>query len=141
MILCAMLGVEAPAEADPDGAWYCFERGAKKTTGGKGWADVWKRDHFGWEYKGKGKDLDAAYAQLQQYAVALANPPLLIVCDLVHFRIHTNWTNTVSVVRTITLDELTDAGLRAILRYAFTDPERAKEQGAAVTRKKRDAGD
>jgi hypothetical protein len=124
--LCAMLGVESPAEADPNGEWYCFERGAKKTTGGKGWADVWKRDHFGWEYKGKGKDLDAAYAQLQQYAVALDNPPLLIVCDLEHFRIHTNWTNTVSVVHEIALEELTDAGLRAKLKHAFTDPERLK---------------
>jgi type II restriction/modification system DNA methylase subunit YeeA len=124
--LCAMLGVESPAEADPDGDWYCFERGAKKTTGSQGWADVWKRDHFGWEYKGKGKDLDAAYAQLQQYAVALENPPLLIVCDLEHFRIHTNWTNTVSVVHEIALEELTDAGLRAKLKYCFTDPERLK---------------
>jgi type II restriction/modification system DNA methylase subunit YeeA len=124
--LCAMLGIEAPAEADPDGEWYCFERGAKKTAGGAGWADVWKRDCFGWEYKGKGKDLDAAYAQLQQYAVALENPPLLIVCDLDHFRIHTNWTNTVSVVHDIALEELADAGLRAKLKYAFTDPERLK---------------
>jgi type II restriction/modification system DNA methylase subunit YeeA len=124
--LCAMLGVETPAEADPEGDWYCFERGAKKTTGGKGWADVWKRDCFGWEYKGKGKDLDSAYAQLQQYAVALENPPLLIVCDLETFRIHTNWTNTVSVVHEIALEELTDAGLRAKLRYCFTDPERLK---------------
>jgi hypothetical protein len=38
-------------------------------TGGEGWADVWKRGHFGWEYKGKRKDLTSAYAQLQQYAV------------------------------------------------------------------------
>ena len=124
--LCAMLGVESPAQADSDGTWYCFERGAKKTTGASGWADVWKRDCFGWEYKGKGKDLDAAYAQLQQYAVALENPPLLIVCDLETFRIHTNWTNTVSVVHEIALEELADAGLRAKLRYCFTDPERLK---------------
>ncbi|HNB26545.1 MAG TPA: class I SAM-dependent DNA methyltransferase [Alphaproteobacteria bacterium] len=124
--LCAMLGVESPAEADPDGTWYCFERGAKKTTGGKGWADVWKRDCFGWEYKGKGKDLDAAYAQLQQYAVALESPPLLIVCDLETFRIHTNWTNTVSMVHEIALEELADAGLRAKLKYCFTDPDRLK---------------
>ena len=29
----------------------------KKTEGGDGWADVWMRGHFGWEYKGKHKDL------------------------------------------------------------------------------------
>ena len=49
--------------------------------GSKGWADVWKRHHFGWEYKGKGKDLKKAFVQLQQYAIALENPPLLVVCD------------------------------------------------------------
>jgi chromosome segregation protein len=37
------------------GDWYCFERGATKTAGGEGWADVWMRNHFGWEYKGKRK--------------------------------------------------------------------------------------
>jgi type II restriction/modification system DNA methylase subunit YeeA len=124
--LCALLGVETPAEADPAGEWFCFERGARKTTGAQGWADVWKRDHFGWEYKSKGKDLDAAFAQLQQYAVALDNPPLLIVSDIETIRIHTNWTNTVSLVRSIELEELADAGQRAILRYAFIEPERLK---------------
>ena len=69
-----MLNEPAPTDADPMGEWYSFERGATKTTGGEGWADVWKRGHFGWEYKGKRKDLDAAFAQLQQYALALENP-------------------------------------------------------------------
>jgi hypothetical protein len=64
-----------PTDVDPDGSWYCFERGATKTTGGKGWADVWKRECFGWEYKGKHKDLTAAFVQLQRYALALENPP------------------------------------------------------------------
>jgi hypothetical protein len=27
----------------------------------KGFADVWKKDCFGWEYKGKHKDLGEAY--------------------------------------------------------------------------------
>ena len=80
--LCRLLGEQTPAEADPDGAWYCFERGASKLTGSDGWADVWKRGSFSWEYKGKHKDLKAAYVQLQRYSVALENPPLLVVCDL-----------------------------------------------------------
>jgi hypothetical protein len=80
--LCSLLDVEKPTDVDPKGEWYCIERGALKTAGGEGWADVWKRGHFGWEYKGKRKDLTAAYAQLQQYAVALENPPLLIVSDM-----------------------------------------------------------
>ena len=44
--------------------------------------------------------------QLQQYAVALENPPLLVVCDFEQFRIHTNWTNTVQQVYDLTLDDL-----------------------------------
>ena len=69
------------------GTRYCFERGARKDTGGRGWADVWKRHCFAWEYKGKHKDLDAAFNQLRQYALALENPPLLIVSDMARFRI------------------------------------------------------
>lgn len=88
--LCRLLDEPTPAEADPSGTFYAFERGATKTTGGEGWADVWKRGHFGWEYKGKRKDLNAAFVQLQQYALALENPPLLVTCDLERFVIRTN---------------------------------------------------
>jgi hypothetical protein len=49
--LCDLLGEQAPSDADPKGEWYAFEKGATKTTGGEGWADVWKRGCFGWEYK------------------------------------------------------------------------------------------
>ena len=65
--LCELLGQPKPAEADPEGTWYTFEKGVQKTQGGQGWADVWMRDHFGWEYKGKHKDLKAAYSQLLLY--------------------------------------------------------------------------
>ena len=51
--LCDLLGQPKPAAADPEGAWYAFERGVRKTEGGHGWADVWMRGHFGWEYKGR----------------------------------------------------------------------------------------
>ena len=124
--LCRVLGEPTPAEVDPEGTWYCFERGASKLTGGNGWADVWKRGHFGWEYKSRHKDLQAAYVQLQQYAVALENPPLLVVCDLEHFRIHTNWTNTVQQVYDLTLDDLYDPEKLQILKWVFSDPERLK---------------
>jgi hypothetical protein len=108
------------------GEWYAFEKGATKTTGGEGWADVWKRERFGWEYKSKGKDLRAAFAQLQRYAPALENPPLLIVCDLARFEIHTNWTNTVSHAYEIGLEELVDSRKLRWLKWAFTDPEQLK---------------
>src|SRR5438445_453625 len=42
--LCEMLNQPKPASADPDGAWYTFERGVNKVEGGKGWADVWMKD-------------------------------------------------------------------------------------------------
>ena len=124
--LCRMLGEPTPAEADPTGETYCFERGARKDTGGDGWADVWKRHHFAWEYKGQHADLDAAFGQLRQYALALENPPLLIVSDMLRFRIRTNWTNSVSKTHTIELDDLTDAATRNKLKWAFTDPERLR---------------
>ncbi|KAF0165905.1 MAG: N6 adenine-specific DNA methyltransferase protein N12 cla [Rhodocyclaceae bacterium] len=75
--LCEMLGVDKPR--DPDN--YCFERGAGKASGGDGWADVWKRGHFGWENKRPGRDLRAALKQLTDYSLELENPPLLVVCD------------------------------------------------------------
>lgn len=124
--LCQLLNVPNPTDADPKGEWYCFERGASKTAGGEGWADVWMRGHFGWEYKGKRKDLRAAYAQLQQYSIALENPPLLIVCDMESFVIHTNWTNTVSETHVIRNEDLADPEKRQKLRWVFTDPERLK---------------
>ena len=74
--LCRLLGEPTPAEADPTGEHYCFERGARKDTGGDGWGDVWKRHCFAWEYKGKHADLDAAFNQLRQYALALETPRL-----------------------------------------------------------------
>jgi len=124
--LCRFLDEPTPAEADPSGLTYCFEKGASKTTGGEGWADVWKRGCFGWEYKGKRKDLKAAFVQLQQYALALENPPLLIVCDLERFVIRTNWTNSVSEVHELSLEDLRDADQRQKLKWAMSDPERLR---------------
>jgi type II restriction/modification system DNA methylase subunit YeeA len=124
--LCTLLGIPDPVTADPKGEWFTFEKGASKSTGGEGWADVWRKDCFAWEYKGKRKDLDKAFDQLRQYAIALENPPLLIVSDMDRIRIHTNWTNTVQKVHTIELVDLTDAANRDLLRHCFTDPERLK---------------
>jgi len=59
--LCRLLGHPTPAETDPAGEWFCFEKGISRQDGGDGFADVWKKDFFGWEYKGKYKDLGVAY--------------------------------------------------------------------------------
>ena len=122
--LCRMLGEPTPPEADPTGKDYGFEVGATKTTGGNGFADVFKRGFFAWEYKKTKANLDAAFAQLQRYAIALDNPPLLIVSDIgTTIRIHTNWTNSVSKVYTIPIAELGDPEKRGWLKAALSDPE------------------
>ena len=124
--LCRLLEVPAPYELDANATNYCFEKGAEKTTGKPGWADVWKRGCFGWEYKKSHADLTAAYAQLQQYAPALENPPLLIVCDTQRFIIHTNFTNTPRVSHDFGLADLVAPEKRRLLRLAFTDPDQLK---------------
>jgi type II restriction/modification system DNA methylase subunit YeeA len=124
--LCALLGVVDPISADPTGEWFAFEKGASKTSGGEGWADVWRKGCFAWEYKGPRKDLDKAFSQLLQYSVALENPPLLIVSDMDRIRIHTNWTNTVQEVHEYTLEDLIEGDKREALKRAFTDPDHFK---------------
>jgi hypothetical protein len=53
--LCRLLGVPEPADPQT----YCFERGVTKTGSATGrtdgFADVWLRGHFAWEYKAPGK--------------------------------------------------------------------------------------
>ena len=124
-----------PADVDPNGSWFTFERGVEKTDGGKGWADVWLQGKFGWEYKGKHKDLKAAYLQLLKYRESLENPPLLIVCDLDRFEIHTNFTGTVKAVHALDLDGLSDSRNILLLRNVFTNPDALKpgKTRAAIT--------
>ena len=124
--LCALLGILDPASADSTGDSFTFEKGASKTGGGEGWADVWKRGCFAWEYKGRHANLDKALAQLLQYVAALENPPLLIVSDMDVIRVHTNWTNTVQQTHIFSLDDLLDGAKRDRLKCAFTDPEAFK---------------
>jgi type II restriction/modification system DNA methylase subunit YeeA len=124
--LCLLLDEPNPSDTDQKGDLYCFERGALKSNGGKGWADVWKKGHFGWEYKGKDRNLDAAFQQLQQYAIALENPPLLVVCDMQSIVIYTNFTNTVQEKHVIALDDLRDANKRQLLKNVFSNPEQLK---------------
>src|SRR5436190_15328596 len=123
--LCALLAQPSPAAADPTGSEsFCFQKRVVKDAElfalddsgrvaeepdadrERGFADVWKRGFFAWEYKGKKKNLDAAYQQLLQYREDLENPPLLVVCDLNRFKVHTNFTGTTKRVYEFTLAEL-----------------------------------
>ena len=131
--LCDLLKVEKPR--DPEN--YCFERGAIKDSGKDGWADVWKRDHFGWENKKPGRDLTKALAQLREYAGNLGNPPLLIVCDRDRIEIHTAFRGYPDEPRTILLQDIADLENQQLLRWVFTDPDKLRplNSNAAITDK------
>ncbi|MDP3537436.1 MAG: N-6 DNA methylase [Azonexus sp.] len=129
--LCELLGVDKPRDSNN----YCFERGAKKAGGGDGWADVWKRGHFGWENKKPGRDLNAALKQLTDYALQLDNPPLLVVCDRERIVIHTAFTGYPDEPREIRIEQLVEPESRQILKWVFTSPEklRPEKSTAAIT--------
>jgi hypothetical protein len=122
--LCALLGVPKPADVDRHGTEYTFEKSTRKIGGTAGFADVWKRHCFAWEYKRERRNLVEAYAQLKQYADAFENPPLLIVSDLQEIRVHTNFTNAIAQQHVIPLAELRSVEARDLLRNCFLHPER-----------------
>ena len=108
------------------GESFTFERGAAKLGGGDGWADVWKKGFFGWEYKGKHKDLDAAYEQLSSTARPSRTRRCSSSATSTASIIHTNFTNTPTEVHEIALDELGEPRQLEILRALFFDPEKLK---------------
>ncbi len=121
--LCALLEVEPPRIEGE----YQYERGLiKKSSASQGWADVWKRGCFAWEYKAPDKDLGAALKQLMVYALALDNPPLLVVCDRKRIEIHTHFTGTPSEVHDILLEDIGQPENLQKLRWLFDAPERFK---------------
>ena len=120
--LCALVGVPHPSPSSHD--TYCFERGATRTGAGQGWADVWKQYHFAFEYKATRRNLGEALKQLMTYALALDNPPLLVVCDTNIIEIHTHFTNAPSEVHTIALEEISEPENLDKLRWLFTDPDK-----------------
>jgi hypothetical protein len=138
--LCRLLGHPTPVEADPSGNdFFCFQKGVIKDAGllpldeqtgepKKGWADVWKKACFGWEYKGKRKNLDDAYKQLQQYREALENPPLLVVCDFDRYIIRTNFNGTGPATHEFTNDQIDRPENLRLLRACFENPEYLKPQ-------------
>jgi hypothetical protein len=154
--LCALLEHPSPATADPTGSeLFCFQkrvvkdaelfaledsgRIAEEPDGERerGFADVWKRGFFAWEYKGKKKNLDAAYQQLLRYRESLLNPPLLVVCDFDRYVVRTNFNGTVQETHEFTNANIDDPRILSLLRAAFNDPEFLKPQRttAEVTEK------
>jgi type II restriction/modification system DNA methylase subunit YeeA len=139
--LCRLLGQPTPNEADPSGAdFFCFQKRVVKDAelfdadapdaepGERGFADVWKKSCFGWEYKGKKKNLDEAYKQLLRYREALANPPLLVVCDFDRYIIRTNFTGTVQETHEFTNADIDRPDVLRLLRALFENPDFLKPQ-------------
>src|SRR5262245_6182425 len=138
--LCTLVGHDDPIKADPRGEWFTFEKGVTKTGGGDGFADVWKKGFFAWEYKKKKRNLDEALGQLVRYAAALENPPLQVACDTDRFLIRTAWTNAVPKTYEIALDELADPQKLSVLRSVFFDTEKLRptQTRAALTKEAAD---
>src|SRR5438132_1906661 len=145
--LCALLGHPSPATADPTGSEsFCFQKRvvkdeelfavqdsgeiAEESNGyrERGFADVWKRGFFAWEYKGKKKNLDAAYQQLLRYRESLLNPPLLVVCDFDRYIVRTNCNGTVQETHEFTNANIDSPPVLHLWRAVFTDPEFLKPQ-------------
>jgi hypothetical protein len=148
--LCRLLGQQTPAEADPSGSdFFCYQKRVVKDAElfnleespdageptERGFADVWKKGCFAWEYKGKKKNLEEAYKQLLRYRESLLNPPLLVVCDFDRYIVKTNFNGTVQEVHEFTNDQIDRPANIRTLRALFTDPEFLKpvRTTAAVT--------
>ncbi len=140
--LCRLLEQPTPAEDDPTGdEMFCFQKRVVKDLelfaaelpveaepGARGFADVWKKNCFGWEYKGKKKNLDEAHKQLQRYREALLNPPLLVVCDFNRYIIRTNFNGTVQETFEFENDQIDRPENLRVLRALFSDPEYLRPQ-------------
>src|SRR5437588_2305312 len=154
--LCALLGQPSPAAADPTGSEsFCFQKRVVKdaelfaledsgriakepdSERERGFADVWKKGCFAWEYKGKKKNLDAAYQQLLRYRESLLNPPLLVVCDFDRYVVRTNFNGTVQETHEFTNANIDNPKILQLLRAVFTEPDFLKPQRttAEVTEK------
>jgi hypothetical protein len=140
--LCRLLGQQTPTEADPTGSdFFCYQKRVVKDAElfdlehpdfgdptERGFADVWKKGCFGWEYKGKKKNLDEAYKQLLRYREALLNPPLLVVCDFDRYIIRTNFNGTVQETYEFTNDQIERPDNLRTLRFLFESPDFLKPQ-------------
>ena len=138
--LCALVGHPDPVSVDPTGELFTFEKGALKTGGGDGFADVWKKGFFAWEYKKKKRNLDEAPAQLVRYAAALENPLLQVACDTDRFQIRTAWTNAVPKTYELSLEDIGEPQNLKLLHSVFFEPEKLRPTETLCGRHKRGGG-
>ena len=122
--LCELLAVPKPGSE----AGYLFEEKNSLIGGRTGYADVFRRGAFAWESKAPGKSLDSALKQLLTYSLALSNPPILVVCDRLTIRIHTQFTGHPTETHQVLLAELDQPDKRALLRRIWLDTESFRPQ-------------
>ncbi len=141
--LCRLLGLPTPVEADPTGQRFRFEKPLSKAGGGAGFADVWLRDVFAWEYKTKGKypNLVAAYQQLLIYRGDLGNPPILVACDIAGYAVHIDFPGHRTRVEQFRNEDLLNASTRELLHTIFTAPEALRPRDKTETITERVATD
>lgn len=120
--ICRLVNHPTPQEYDPAGELFSFETRTVKSDGQKGFADVYYRGHFIWEYKGPHKNLDKAYQQLLLYREALHSPPLLITSDIHTIIIHTNFTNRPTYQYKIDFERLLKGDGVGLLKRVFFNP-------------------
>ena len=133
--LCRLVDEPTPNEDDPHQERYTFEKQTTRSIGARGRVDVWLSGKFAWEYKGRHKDLRAAYKQCLDYHEALGNPPLLVVSDLERFEVHTKFTNRESWTYRFDLDDLDkDSPARVTTGTGETPPDAPKLRALEVLR-------
>lgn len=129
--LCELLDVPKPGSEEG----YRFEEKSHVIGGRTGYADVSRRGAFAWENKAPGRSLDAALKQLLTYSLALGTPPILVVCDRLTIRIHTQFPGHPTETHTVLLDHLDQPAQRALLRRIWLAPEsfRPKKTSRDIT--------
>ena len=133
--LCRLVGEPTPNEDDPHQARYTFEKQTTRSSGPRGRVDVWLSGKFAWEYKGRHRDLRAAYKQCLDYHEALGNPPLLVVSDLERFEVHTKFTNRESWTYSFGIaDLIEDSWVEVTTGTGETPPDAPKLRALEVLR-------
>jgi hypothetical protein len=119
-----LLGHKTPVEMDAK-AHSSRLRSTSKATGG-GSADVVQRS-FRVGIQGQHKDLDAAYAQLLAYRGGLDNPPLLVVCDFLEYRIYPQWPNISGQPIVFHNEDLLNREAQNYIRWLLESPDKFLE--------------
>ena len=136
--LCRLLQQPTPNDPnplDPAHESYRFEKPLTKVGGKAGFADVWKRGHFVWEYKTKGKypTLAEAYKQLLLYKEDLENPPVLVACDIARYEVHIAFTGYRTRIEVFEHVDLRNSETRNLLHAIFTRPQTLRPQERVET--------